>query len=324
MKKRAFFITMILIVVSIQEISFALEVETHQAINYYIADSTLNGFSLGGYLKQNCGFSQGIAENFNGLRVDEWLSIGGKYEDKPPGWYNKIPYLRSVNHFHDPITKQGFSGFWGTSLFDGTSSVLWSQWPLGAQTLQVLGTGNYSWFDARDYFYRALTSPDKTTRDKNFADTFRGLGQVMHLVEDVSVPEHTRNDAHGTCPQAHHYECWALKNVTINKLPNYPPIYFDSSAIGNSNPLAPVPIANLFDTNQYNGTNPAVTLQNNVGLSEFANANFFSQHTIFKNYLHPAEGNTTANLVEQYARDGKKDQVWYVHKKEPIGVGLDY
>ncbi len=62
------------------------------------------------------------------------------------------------------------------------------------------------------------------------------------------------------------------------------------SVIGNSNPLASVPVANLFDTNQYNQTNPDpdVTLQSNIGLSEYTNANFLSPDTMFTaNFPYP-------------------------------------
>jgi len=106
----------------------------------------------------------------------------------------------------------------------------------------------------------------------------------MHLVEDLSVPEHTRNEFHGQ-PRKYGYEEWAENisaDVTNNYyIGNYPPIFFDPSAIGDKSPLASVPIANLFDNNKYHGDNPNVTLQNNIGLSEYTNANFVSPGTAF-------------------------------------------
>ena len=177
-------------------LSFALETDTHEKINEFIAINTLNGFSLDSYLKNQLGFANGIKEDFKSTetkKVWEWIKVGGLYEDVPYWW---MPYVRSVNHFHNPLTDQGFSGIWGTGFLSGSSSIQWSQWPLGAQSIIVLGSGNYSWHDARDYFYKALISADKTTRDNNYAMTFRGIGQLMHLVEDMSVPEHTRDDGH--------------------------------------------------------------------------------------------------------------------------------
>ncbi len=275
--------------------TYALEVETHKAINTYITQNSLNGFSLGVYLKDQLGFENRIYEKFNSLEVWEWLRDGGEYEDKPP-WV--IPYLRSVNHFHDPLTEEGFSGYFYGLLLSGDSSVVWAQKPLGTQW----PGGHYSWHDARDYFYKALTSSDNSTRNTNFAKTFRGIGQLMHLVHDASVPAHTRNDGHLVG-----YEKWVDKNINIGTIN---PVYFDKSIL--DRPISGLPIANIFDTNQYSGSNPNVTIGNYIGLTEFTNANFFSEHTIFKDFPHPAKENTTANLVEQYAKDGKLDEVWYI------------
>jgi Tol biopolymer transport system component len=278
--KRLFLIA--IIILCFVSLCYALETDTHQAINEYIAQYTFNGFSLNSYLQNQLGIQKGTNEIVNSKKIYKRLGEGGVKEDIPY-WY--MPYLRSVNHFHNPLTKQGFSGYWGIGFLAGVSSMQWSQEPIGSQS----PGGHYSWYDARDFFYNALTASDKPTRDQNFADTFRGLGQIMHLVEDSSVPEHTRADGHGPCWLSYNYECWTKKQITDKTLPNYPPIYFDLSAIGSPNPLASVPIANLFDTNQYNGANPNITTQNNIGLSEYANANFFSGSTIFKaGFPYPA------------------------------------
>jgi hypothetical protein len=172
---------------------YSLETDTHEEINEYIARNTLNGFLLETYLKDQLGMQSGVEEIVNSKKIWRWFRDGGLKEDKPYWW---MPYLRSVNHFHNPLTDQGFSGIWGTGFLSGSSSIQWSQWPLGAQSIIVLGSGNYSWHDVRDYFYKALTLTNKADRETNFAETFRGLGQVMHLVEDLSVPEHTRDDGH--------------------------------------------------------------------------------------------------------------------------------
>jgi hypothetical protein len=174
--------------------SSALEVATHEKLNAYIAQNQLDGFSLGNYLHDQLGFVSYEKETFNKLMVWQWLSDGGHYEDKPGGL--TLPYTRSANHFHNPLLKldkAGFSGIWDIPvLFPGMSSILWSQMPKG---IQLIG-GHYSWYDVRDYYLKALTAKDLVTRNTNFAETFRGLGQLMHLVQDMSVPEHARNDGH--------------------------------------------------------------------------------------------------------------------------------
>jgi hypothetical protein len=146
--------------------TFALEVETHKTINFYIANenSSINGFSLDNYLKNNLGMTEGVKATFKSQMVKELISDGGEYEDEPPGC---APYWRSRNHFHNPIDKSGFSDWWDTGIFSGMSAVDWINQPPNTQSC-----GFYSWNDARDYYYKALTSSDKATREANFADAF--------------------------------------------------------------------------------------------------------------------------------------------------------
>lgn len=289
--------------VFIVSIAFSLNVSTHEAINKRVAEETFDGFSLDNYLKNNLGFTDGIIEKISGEESIKIIIEGGRYEDLPY-WY--MPYLRSVNHFHNPLTDQGFSGIWGTGFLSGESSIQWSQKPVSTQS----PGGYYSWHDTRDYFYRALTSQNKNDRDRYFADTFRGLGQLMHLVEDLSVPEHARDDGHYV---SYNYEDWVNENQDL--ISNYAPIYFDSSVIGNPNPLASVPIANLFDTNQYNGTNPDITMQSDIGLSEYTNANFLSPDSMFTaNFPYP----NWANVIEYDDIDINGNTRTYLQK---IGAG---
>ena len=179
--------------------AWALNEETHKDINIFIGSNKngFNEFSLNSYLKNQLGFLDGSEENFinnfDNKSVFEWLGEGGLREDKPLGTF---PYLRSTNHFHNPlqdISRAGFSGVLNLPfLLPGESSILWSQRNLGTQDVG----GHYSWHDTRDYFYKALTTEVSGMREVLFAATFRGLGQLMHLIEDLSVPEHARDDGH--------------------------------------------------------------------------------------------------------------------------------
>jgi hypothetical protein len=53
--------------------------------------------------------------------------------------------------------------------------------------------------DAREYQLKSLTETTKVDREKNAALLFRTLGQVIHLVQDMAQPQHTRNDPHSGC-----------------------------------------------------------------------------------------------------------------------------
>jgi hypothetical protein len=41
---------------------------------------------------------------------------------------------------------------------------------------------------------------DAREPERRLADTFDTLGHLTHLVQDASVPAHTRNDAHPSIP----------------------------------------------------------------------------------------------------------------------------
>jgi hypothetical protein len=199
-------------------------------------------------------------------------------------------YSRSFNHFHNPLKTWDNAGFKGTF----QSSVIWAQ---DQGTFGSLWGGTFSWKAVREYFYIALTgkdftnnlvAPTQTNKETYFGKTFRGIGQVMHLVQDVSVPAHTRNDTHVI---GYHYELAVDKMringdlVFTNGIAN--PIAFDPAILTFSpNPLAPIPIAKIFDTDKYDPSNPdpAVTVSSAIGLSEYSNANFVSEGLLSANF----------------------------------------
>ncbi|PKL52239.1 MAG: hypothetical protein CVV37_02315 [Nitrospira bacterium HGW-Nitrospira-1] len=284
---------------------WALEKDTHKFLN----EKVVNNYSIVHvYLKNQLGFEKGVEEVFNGKQLWEWIRDGGQYEDEPI-------YTRSLNHFHDPLKPWGSAGFKGTF----KSSVIWAQ-DQGA--FGSLFGGDWSWKKARVSFYKGLTDLTKTDREKNLADTFRALGQVMHLVQDASVPAHVRNDTHVYVDlfglkMGYHYEIWVQKNHGIL---NLSPLSFDKSIL-NLTPesSAPIPIANIFDTNQYVGSNLNVTFGSSIGIAEYTNANFFSEGTIFKDYSHPTYDDTNYHVAFKYpevvdAEDGKFDNRVYIRK----------
>ncbi|MBI3606064.1 MAG: hypothetical protein HY202_08590 [Nitrospirae bacterium] len=264
--------------------------ETHQYMNEKIAKNPMNGFWLDNYLRTNLGFFQGIAQPFNGSDVVIWISNGGEFEDVP-AWYN--PYFRSVNHFHNPLTKSGYSGYWGGAVLSGRSAIEWSQAPMGTQS----PGGYYSWYDVRNDYYKALTLPLQADRDTQWAETFRGIGQLMHLVQDMGVPDHSRDDGYHSV--FYGIENWVneKKHVQVLDTAIASPVFMNTTTLAlTSSPFSfpgfSLPITNLFDSNQYKYTNgiislPGVTLNSFIGLSEYSHANFFSPKSIYK-YPYPA------------------------------------
>ncbi len=160
-------------------------------------------------------------------------------------------------------------------------------WALSFPNTQNPG-GYYSWADVRSYYLKALTLGTKTERDTNFAQTFRGVGQLMHLIQDMSVPEHTRNDGHYV-PYIG-YEDWVAYPGNVNISTLIP--FFFTGAISS--------IKSFMDTDTFTGSNPEVTAYSTIGLSEYTQANFFSEDTINNsNFPNPKISDTTTTIVER-------------------------
>ncbi len=121
-----------------------------------------------------------------------YLARGAKEEDETP---------RFMNHFYDPSTGKGVTLFGRTWV----SALQWASDP--AEQLAVL----YNWermaaaasglalvmrpsqLSASDFTWeRALSDYASGNEERGLV----GLGHILHLIEDMTVPAHTRGDAH--------------------------------------------------------------------------------------------------------------------------------
>ncbi|MEK6776948.1 MAG: hypothetical protein AABY87_08720, partial [bacterium] len=84
------------------------------------------------------------------------------------------------------------------------------------------------------------------------------------------TPSHTRDDGH----LFYNYENYAESFINQNGVPTPTSADYFGGTINN--------IASLIDTNQYDGDNPDpnIAVRSDIGLSEYTNANFFSEDTI--------------------------------------------
>lgn len=268
----------------------AYEVDTHSRFQTAIAQDTTR-FNLDKYLKEKLNLSSGVTTTFKGNSVYEWMAEGGEKED---GYSMFGPInIRPTNHFHNPLApsleQAGFTGIWGSGFLKGESAVLWAQKDHGIYD-------DYSWLDARRYYLNALISPEAETREQKFAQTFRAIGQVMHLLQDMSVPQHVRDDGH----YIKAFEAWLSNRHTNglalvkNGIAN--PVFFDIAQLSHASPFydAPIPIARLFDSNLYTGSNPNVTTGTDIGLAEYTNANFVSDDTLVTSGTFPYPNHITS------------------------------
>jgi hypothetical protein len=264
---------------------------THKYLSQYAAENSVLSKNKGDYLK-NLGFVDALDTSIKWSEeksITKWLQEGAELEDAGNLLQLATKQSRSYNHFHDPTkqypwTDAGLDDWIFLPPFHttGESSLLWAQ---DGANQEKFPEKDWSWMKVRDYYYLALTSSVDSDRQEYFARTFRGLGHQMHLLQDTSVPDHVRNDAHpedamfGKISFTGNvfFESWAKNNQSIvNSFaanPIFPNVPFNVSY----GDLAP--ITQLFDAEVYKRTNPSATLSQ--GLAEYTNANFFSNDTLF-------------------------------------------
>ncbi len=229
----------------------AWEVNTHRELTEQAIK--INEAELNAYLINNLGLEGGLNASVMGGRPRDLMIQGSGNEDNAP---------RYLRHFHEPITNRG--------LLNGTfdSSINWS--------LRALGDQEWSWSDAREYYFKALTSESKDDRDKYWGKTFRALGQVMHLLQDSANPSHVRDDPHPFDDGLHDY----MERKSVDSYIGGGIFRPNPSMLEQVGATRAEPFSNLFDRNVYSGSNPQVTLGTDIGVTEYTNANFFTDDTI--------------------------------------------
>jgi len=101
---------------------------------------------------------------------------------------------RWMHHFYDPMFNRGLWGFSSSKVWALDTKAQAALDPAYTQTAGVFYVANQKLFDSNtDYSW------DRAIYDYVWADQERGLaalGHILHLIQDASVPDHTRNDAH--------------------------------------------------------------------------------------------------------------------------------
>ena len=174
-------------------------------------------------------------------------------------WEDKRDLFNGTRHFFNPLTGTGLT----TRVNTFISSPDW-----------ILGDRNdpgqaFTWKKARSDFFKASTDPDKATRKQSWGLTFQKLGHVIHHVQDMAQPQHSRNDAHcgiycaGIYP-ASAYEEWTKANRGVVQP------FINSSYLT----VYPTPSKAINSTRDFwSGAGK--------GMADFSNANFVSAGTNF-------------------------------------------
>lgn len=258
------------------------DLETHRRIALRAVDVS----ELDQHLRTELGFTGGQGQLFLEREVRDWVALGARFED--------VPWLRVVNHFHNPLQPWGQAG-----LLTGLSSVRWQQF----------GVQDWSWEDARQYYKEALTSAQPQQREAAFADTFRALGQLTHLIQDATVPAHVRNDSHLLFVNDDPYEEWVEGNpASVQSFLSSDPVVPPTSIFTpTGDTLAPVPIARLIDSDLFGGNSAPRPTDLTTGVAEYTNGNFLSGGTIFRDFALPRQSSLGAETFEpEMTSEGQK------------------
>jgi len=211
------------------------------------------------------------------IREDDFKTIivGCDGPRNPP-----TPIDRVRNHFFD--VQRGGQGLHLSPLLSGLPAPGWALGEVGH------GTGpednQFALPDARLHQLHSLTEAGRPERDRHTALMFRSLGQVLHLLEDMAQPQHTRNDLHPTCENA-------VSSLVMPERSWYE-AYIEQRALGTSfrgRPTAPLqmdgPAGPRPETFAELFTSSATS-----GLADFSSRNFFTNGTNLGGVLNPCGG----------------------------------
>ncbi|QQG46627.1 MAG: lamin tail domain-containing protein [Candidatus Niyogibacteria bacterium] len=144
----------------------------------------------------------------------ELVKRGSIDEDAAPRW---------LRHFYDPVYERGL---WGQ-----LSSKDWAKATFDQAGFASVGLGEVKELYSADSDY----SWERAIYEYAWGDKERGLktlGHILHLIQDASVPDHTRNDPHPPVldlgsPYEHWTKQFDIQNIDIvSKLKGQRPIIF--------------------------------------------------------------------------------------------------
>jgi hypothetical protein len=249
-----------------------------------------------------------------GWSMRSWLEVGAELEDAPA--------LRVLAHFHDPTKTWDKAGFWDSSMQSdygisfAPSALLWAT--EDGTSLAKVGINEWNWNRARAHIYNALTSAAATDRSTELQWALRSLGQVAHLLQDMAVPAHVRNDSHFWAAITNgvigfNIESWAAEQVTScnGTLCLQDGTRFSESIPSASEDVMPFlrqyGVPYLWDSYHLRfGALPSASTQQ--GLAEYTSSNFFSLGTIFSGYDYPSRAGSHIVI----SPSGGESQLWCV------------
>ncbi len=259
--------------------------------------------------------------------------------DDPQGDIHRV-----FRHFFDPTASAG-----GALTVYGESDpcVLLLDLPVPCQTALDWGIGtsdarvdvnqpsagrrnHFSVIDARETLWRALTLMKsdgngslvafaekddplyrRLQRQEYWATTFRALGDVLHLNQDMAQPQHTRNDVHSGESFAVMQSALTGHKSTYEQFVEASALHSKKMVVGTETPT-PVPITALslnfngYPTPQFVRYTDFWTTDDRKGLADFSNAGFFTP------------GKNMMDITNRYSSPSKEPSNYSTASRVPV------
>lgn len=170
------------------------------------------------------------------------------------------PNYRVLNHFYDPVYNRGltFGGNWKSSREWAEDNFAQASLDVNYSIRNFAGLTHSAHFGGSTDFSWQRSIYEYAWGDK--ARGLRGLGHTLHLIQDATVPDHTRNDHHFPYLEAQLHDSSPYEKWTASYSRNN--FKFESSL----KPNILLSLRSYFDDT-----------------ASYSNKNFFSRHTIFSN-----------------------------------------
>ena len=187
-------------------------------------------------------YNQNTLTNKISSEEKSWIIQGSVDEDTP---------TRCLNHFYDPVFNKTWQ-FGGIEyLYPALTAKDWAQNPIVQALYDPFYTASLGPITKSPVFSRSNFSWQKAIYSYlkgNKKEAFLALGHILHLIEDMTVPAHTREDSHPPVFDPDVYEntpskfSFSVYQDLLNSLTNQKPLikntlneYFDNTASYSNN-----------------------------------------------------------------------------------------
>lgn len=227
------------------------------------------------------------------LSPKDWVGKGSYNQDYWPRWGNHFYTVKpsrvvgkaeglsdAASRFFILRTTNSYA--WATVEHQNTP-LLWLDHLIGTHRPYPAPENEDNWSKARVYQLAGLTSSSKTIREENLAHMFYSLGHIIHLNQDLSQPDHTRDDAH---PVKSHAFIENFGDAHRNH-----PEWFNPQRHGWAywrDQAHFTKLLDFWDRDRFKGGSAAALIaeasgnaEHKLGLAEFSNGNFLGEDALY-------------------------------------------